>query len=90
LRNLCERMVILFAGRRVAPENLPYEIRAEGHATAGGNFVLPSCGICLEELEQTMIRQALERTHGNRSRAARLLGLTRDTLLYRLKKYAIA
>ncbi len=89
LRNLCERMVILFAGRRVAPENLPYEIRSEGRWTADAHFVLPSSGICLEELEQNMIRQALERTHGNRSRAARLLGLTRDTLLYRLKKYAI-
>ena len=36
-----------------------------------------------------MIRQALDRTGGNRSRAARLLGLTRDTLLYRIKKYAL-
>ena len=36
-----------------------------------------------------MIRQALDRTHGNRSRAAKLLGLTRDTLLYRIKKYAL-
>jgi transcriptional regulator with PAS, ATPase and Fis domain len=89
LRNLCERMVILFSGRRVTPENLPYEIRAEGRVAADNNFVLPNSGIRLEELEQTMIRQALERTHGNRSRAARLLGLTRDTLLYRLKKYAI-
>ena len=35
-----------------------------------------------------MIRQALVAARGNRSRAARLLGLTRDTLLYRIKKYA--
>ncbi|MFA7617790.1 MAG: sigma-54 dependent transcriptional regulator [Thiohalomonadaceae bacterium] len=89
LRNLCERMVILFAGRYVTPENLPYEIRAESRPADGASFVLPNGGIRLEELEQTMIRQALERTHGNRSHAARLLGLTRDTLLYRLKKYAI-
>jgi transcriptional regulator with GAF, ATPase, and Fis domain len=36
-----------------------------------------------------MIHQALRKTYGNRSKAARLLGLTRDTLLYRMKKYAI-
>jgi DNA-binding NtrC family response regulator len=36
-----------------------------------------------------MIKQALDRTQGNRSRAARLLGLTRDTLLYRIKKYTL-
>ena len=42
-----------------------------------------------DDVEVTLIRQALQKTGGNRSRAARLLGLTRDTLLYRLKKYAI-
>ncbi|MEZ5671750.1 MAG: helix-turn-helix domain-containing protein [Thiotrichaceae bacterium] len=34
-----------------------------------------------------MIQQALEKTRGNRSQAARLLGLTRDKLLYRIKKF---
>jgi transcriptional regulator with PAS, ATPase and Fis domain len=44
----------------------------------------------MEQLEADIIRQALSRTAGNRSRAARLLGISRDTLLYRLKKHAIA
>jgi len=88
LRNLCERMVILFSGRPVEPENLPAEIR-ERHGADVDGFTLPDAGIELEALEQHMIRQALAKSHGNRSRAARLLGLTRDTLLYRLKKYAI-
>jgi transcriptional regulator with GAF, ATPase, and Fis domain len=90
LRNFCERMVVLFNGRTVEPGNLPQEIResARGNGTSG-LFTLPDEGIRLEELEQQMIRQALAKTAGNRSRAARLLGLTRDTLLYRLKKYAI-
>ena len=52
-------------------------------------FHFPEHGVHLEDLEQSLIRQALQRARGNRSRAARLLGLTRDTLLYRIKKYAI-
>ena len=89
LRNLAERMVVLFSGCDVDLENLPHEIRAPKLAQTGV-FTLPDSGIHLEELEQQMIRQALHKTQGNRSRAARLLGLTRDTLLYRLKKYAIS
>jgi DNA-binding NtrC family response regulator len=89
LRNFCERMVVLLNGREVGEENLPPEI-AQQSAAASGPFTLPDNGIRLDELEQEMIRQALERTRGNRSRAARLLGLSRDTLLYRIKKYALA
>lgn len=89
LRNFCERMVVLLSGRTIEPENLPLEITRQQSTASSGPFTLPDSGISLEELEQEMIRQALERTRGNRSRAARLLGLTRDTLLYRIKKYAL-
>lgn len=89
LRNLAERMVVLFPGGNIELENLPHEIRSP-QLEEETVFTLPDGGIRLEELEQQMIRQALHKTHGNRSRAARLLGLTRDTLLYRLKKYAIS
>lgn len=88
LRNFAERMVVLFPGMKVDLENLPHEIR-EPQLDSAAPFTLPDSGIRLEDLEQDMIRQALHKTRGNRSRAARLLGLTRDTLLYRLKKYAI-
>jgi transcriptional regulator with PAS, ATPase and Fis domain len=88
LRNFCERMVVLFNGRRIDTENLPAEIRQQAPASAS-EFALPDGGIRLDELERHMIRQALDKTRGNRSRAARLLGLTRDTLLYRIKKYAL-
>lgn len=91
LRNLAERMVILRSGRRVSPEHLPAEIREPqcvADTTPGNTFVLPKDGIVMEQLEADMIRQALSRTAGNRTRAARLLGISRDTLLYRLKKYA--
>lgn len=88
LRNICERMLILLPGREVGPENLPAEIRSPRavHAT---DFTLPSEGVSLEGIEAQLIRQALDRTRGNRSQAARLVGLTRDALLYRLKKHAI-
>ena len=56
---------------------------------AGAGFRLPEGGLNLDDLEADMLRQALDRTQGNKSRAARLLGLSRDTFLYRLKKYAI-
>ena len=91
LRNFCERMVVLLSGRTVEVENLPQEIsRHQSISASKGPFTLPESGISLDELEQEMIRQALERARGNRSRAARLLGLSRDTLLYRIKKYALA
>ncbi len=90
LRNLCERLVVLFPGRVVEPANLPAEFRAVASVSrVDPGFQLPERGLVLEDLEADMIRQALVRTRGNRSGAARLLGLTRDTLLYRIKKYAL-
>ena len=90
LRNFCERMVILMAGQIIQPENLPQEIR-RGPAQKRDNprFLLPAEGINLMELERDVIRQALGLSGGNRSKAARLLGISRDTLLYRIQKHAI-
>lgn len=90
VRNFCERMVILCPGEDLGPENLPWEIRrGEREEAEGSSFKLPVGGINLQELEIDCIRQALALAGGNKSRAARLLGLTRDTLLYRLEKYLI-
>ena len=89
LRNLCERMSILLAGKTIDVENLPAEIK-NVQGPSQDNFVsLPDSGLSLEKVEIELIRQALNKTSGNQSRAARLLGLTRDTLLYRMKKYAL-
>ena len=90
LRNLCERMAILSPGREVAPDDLPMEIRRGDAPRADApTFQLPSTGINLNGLEAELIRQALALAAGNKSRAARLLGLTRDTLLYRMEKHLI-
>lgn len=90
LRNLCERLSILLAGRTIEPENLPYEFTACTRNTEKSNFTLPALGLQLEDLEADLIHQALTRTNGNRSKSARLLGITRDTLLYRIQKYGLA
>jgi DNA-binding NtrC family response regulator len=52
-------------------------------------FQLPAGGVNLEKLQQEIIRQALQRTQGNKTRAAELLSLTRDTLRYRIEKYEL-
>lgn len=88
LRNLCERCVVLYSGQTVYPEHL----NLEGSDDSGPDALdwqLPHGGLQLDQLERGLIRQALGRTKGNRTHAARLLGLTRDTLLYRIKKYAL-
>ncbi len=92
LRNLCERMSILLSGRIVEPENLPLEFTASTQiATSNGSpFTLPEVGLKLDALEADMIHQALQRTNGNRSKSARLLGVSRDTLLYRIQKHGLS
>jgi DNA-binding NtrC family response regulator len=90
LANLCERLAVLCPGREVLPEHLPPElILGEPAPDVPLGFALPPEGIDLNRLEADLIRQALVLAGGNKSRAARLLGLTRDTLLYRLEKHLI-
>ncbi|MCB1877646.1 MAG: sigma-54-dependent Fis family transcriptional regulator [Chromatiales bacterium] len=89
LRNLCERLVVLLGGRVIDEDNLPAEIRETAQELSQA-FQLPAGGISLAELEADLLRQALHRAGGNQSRAARLLNLTRDTFLYRLRKYSIS
>lgn len=90
LRNLCERLSILLAGEIIDPERLPPEyLPGMSSSTLGGEFVLPQQGLQLDNLEAELIYQALARTKGNRTQSARLLGITRDALLYRMQKYGL-
>ncbi len=89
LKNFCERMVILLGGKTISVENLPLEIRAEQKKQISNPFTLPEGGVILEQIEAQLINQAMDKSHGNQSKAARLLGLTRSALLYRMKKHAI-
>jgi transcriptional regulator with PAS, ATPase and Fis domain len=91
LRNLCERLSILLAGTTIEAENLPSEFIGKISENPEANeFILPENGLQLESLEANIIHQALTRTRGNRSKSARLLGISRDTLLYRIQKYGLS
>lgn len=90
LRNLCERLCILLAGKTIEPESLPSEFKINKLVSSMPQFTLPAAGLQLESLEASLIQQALEVTKGNRSKSARLLGLSRDTLLYRMQKHGFA
>ena len=86
LRNVIERALLLEDGDAIDLDHLPAEIRGLS-AEPEKIFVLPASGLSLDQLERELICQALERAGGNKSGAARLLGLSRDTLRYRLEKY---
>ncbi|MEG3638359.1 sigma-54 interaction domain-containing protein [Magnetococcus sp. PR-3] len=90
LLNFCTRMVIYHGGEEVDLAELPPELKdGEEIPAKGAPFDLPTQGVDLAAVERGLIKQALERSTGNKSKAARLLGLTRDTLLYRLKKHTL-
>ena len=86
LRNLCERLSILMAGNTIEIEHLPQEF-INSNLLKTDPLLLPERGIELDALEANFIHQALNRTKGNRSKTAKLLGLTRDTLIYRMQKH---
>ena len=87
LRNVIERLVILEADAVISLGHLPLEIRA-GIPSAGPTVVsLPVEGVALETVERDLVRQAMERTHGNQTRAAEMLGIERDALRRRLIKF---
>jgi transcriptional regulator with PAS, ATPase and Fis domain len=88
LESVLERALLLGEGPQIVPDDLPPQVRAGlSRVSAGGVEVdIPDAGLDLEALESTLIRKALAKAEGNVSKAARLLGLTRRTLQYRLEK----
>jgi transcriptional regulator of acetoin/glycerol metabolism len=88
MKNVIERVLLLADGESLRLEDLPPEIRGAFGQT-GRSFILPAAGVDLEELERDLVIQALDRADGNKTGAARLLGLSRDTLRYRLEKYGV-
>jgi two-component system, NtrC family, response regulator AtoC len=90
LRNVIERASILEDGEYVTTAHLPadmlaFEPTVDGIATMAG-IKLPIEGIPLETVEFELARQAVDRTGGNLTQAAKLLGISRDQLRYKLRK----
>ena len=88
LQNIIERCVILATGQEITEDLFPSEIRIRNNFVTS-NIVLPDEGLSLEEVEKSLIIQALDKTDNNQTNAAKLLGRTRHTLIYRMEKYNI-
>lgn len=95
LRNVIERALILedsdritmsYLPRSLTGEPAPHGQSAEGADHGSNRFPLPAEGISLDEVEMSFVKQAIDRSEGNQTRAAELLGISRDQLRYRLKK----
>jgi DNA-binding NtrC family response regulator len=88
LQNIVERACALAKGNVLDPSDIHLDLRP-GKATNGPGGFLPD-GMTLEQWEDEMVQEALRRAHGNKSQAARLLGLSRNALRYRLSKIGIS
>jgi hypothetical protein len=100
LRNVIERVMILEDSDVITADWLPRGLIGDERTvvltpvsavsqpaeSATPSFRLPEAGIDLEQVELSLARQAMERSGGNQTRAAELLGVSRDQLRYRLKK----
>lgn len=89
LESAIERAILLCESDLITVEDLPLEVRQEARPAAEGAFKLPPEGISFEDVERSLIIQAMEQTDYNITKSAKLLGLTFRTLQYRLEKFGI-
>lgn len=87
LENTVERIVILTRGSEVALADLPPFLQAEPAPLEVINLDLPPKGISLGGIEKEVLLQALQKCDWNQSEAARYIGVSRKTLIYRMHKY---
>jgi len=89
VKNVIERAIILESDETLLLEHLPLEIvnKTGGAASGPVGFRLPPEGIDIEDVERELIRQALEISEGNQSKAAKKLSLGIDAFRYRMKKF---
>ena len=90
LESAIERAILLCENNTITAEDLPPEMsHTSKPASAAELFKLPTEGVNFEEVERSLIMQAMERTDNNITKSAKLLGLTFRTLQYRLEKFGI-
>ena len=87
LRNVVERAMLLADGQTLTLGDFP--VAAAGAARLTEQVELPAAGIDLEQLERSLVVQALERTGWNQTKAAGMLGLNRDQIRYRVEKFKL-
>ncbi|MBX3469345.1 MAG: sigma-54-dependent Fis family transcriptional regulator [Planctomycetes bacterium] len=88
LRNTIERAVLLCDGPELDTEHLHLDLARASRALEPG-FRLPDGGLVLRDLERDLLQQALEHARGNQTEAARLLGMSRDQVRYRVEKHGL-
>ena len=88
LRNVVERAMLLADGQTLTLGDFP--VAAASSARLTEQVDLPASGIDLEQLERSLVVQALERSGWNQTKAAALLGLNRDQIRYRVEKFKLA
>jgi transcriptional regulator with PAS, ATPase and Fis domain len=87
LRNAIERAMLLSESNELTAADFSV---TPGGGPVSQEFKLPPGGIRLDELERSLVEQALARASGNQTRAATLLGLNRDQVRYRIEKFGLA
>ena len=88
LENVIERSIVLSSHAKLEPQDIQIDSSSRISATVTAETFLPP-GMNLDQYEQAIIREALKRAEGNKSQAARLLGITRNALRYRLTQMGI-
>ena len=89
LENVIERAMVLAEGSHLGVEQLPALSTAPGPTGGQGSPLDLSVKRRIDALERVLIAEALERTNGNRTRAAKLLDLSHRALLYKIREYGI-
>lgn len=89
LQNVIERALIVCQGAEIQQVHFPKELLSSSVDTTTPAINLTEGGFSLEELEKHLIIKALEKHNNNQTKVAKYLGISRPTLLYRLKKYGI-
>ena len=89
LENIIERGVALSAGDMLDTADIRLDLSPARGTTDASGAAFPSEGVTLEQFEDSIIQEALRRAGGNKSQAARLLGISRNALRYRLAKIGV-
>jgi DNA-binding NtrC family response regulator len=96
LKNAIERSALLAAGRPILPEHLPVEVQGATAAVAAAPMESPNSemvslpvGMSMDHAEREMIRTTLLHTSGNKTRAAKILGISLKTMHNKVKKYEL-